>query len=153
MGRSGLCSGAMLLALATLAGAGPPKTPWYSRLNPFRKADAAAKQMPRDTVMVESPAAAGARARAAREKADWLRRIAVCTQLHDIALETNDEELRRQAERLNTRAWELYMIRLDTSLAGRPTPMTEAAARGPTVDDSHGGRSPSGPRARGAEQD
>lgn len=157
MGRHCFLSGAIVLALATLATAEPPRksTRWYSWLNPFKKTESPAKEQQRakneeSAKPVESPAA-----RSAREKADWLRRVAVCTQLEDIALETNDEELRRQAESLSSRAWEMYLKRSGTTLAGRSTPLNDSAAQRRPVDSSRAeqDRIPTGPRARGANQE
>lgn len=146
----------MVLALATLATAEPPRksTRWYSWLNPFKKTAAPAKEQAVKNDESVKPAESAA-VRSAREKADWLRRVAVCTQLEDIALETNDEELRRQAESLSSRAWEMYLKRSGSTLAGRSMPLNDSAALRRPVDSSRAeqDRIPTGPRARGANQE
>jgi len=43
-----------------------------------------------------------------REQAAYLRRLAVCDQLRDIALKNNDENLNRQADELQAQAWSIY---------------------------------------------
>lgn len=43
-----------------------------------------------------------------REQADYLRRLAVCDQLREIALKNNDENLNRQADDLQAQAWAVY---------------------------------------------
>jgi hypothetical protein len=43
-----------------------------------------------------------------REQADYLRRLAVCDQLRDIALKNSDESLNRQADELQAQAWSIY---------------------------------------------
>jgi hypothetical protein len=158
MGRNCLLSGTIVLILSALVTAAPPKksSRWYSWLNPFKKAEAPAAERPHakagePAMPVESPAA-----RSAREKADWLRRSAVCTQLLDIALETNDEQLRRWAEDLNTRAWDMYLKRSgQMPIAGQAMPVNTSAAQLRSRDDAQVEQSylRSGPRARGAGQE
>jgi hypothetical protein len=43
-----------------------------------------------------------------REQADYLRRLAVCDQLREVALKNNDENLNRQADELQAQAWTIY---------------------------------------------
>ena len=43
-----------------------------------------------------------------REQADYLRRLAVCDQLREIALKNNDDNLNRQADDLQAQAWAVY---------------------------------------------
>jgi hypothetical protein len=43
-----------------------------------------------------------------REQAAYFRRLAVCDQLRDVALKNNDENLRRQAEELESQASAIY---------------------------------------------
>jgi len=156
MGRWCLLSGAVVMALSAAASAEPPKRSWYSRLIPFRKADKPAADQARDkpaeaAKLSESPAA-----RLAREKADWLRRSAVCAQLHDIALETNDEQLRRWAEDLDARAYQIYVKRSNGMTAtGRFAPSSDTAAQRRPSNHSRAeeDRLSTGPRARGAGQD
>jgi hypothetical protein len=53
-----------------------------------------------------------------KEKADWLRRVAVCDRLRAIAVQTNDEELARKADLLDQRIWEVYRQRTSGSPPG-----------------------------------
>jgi hypothetical protein len=43
-----------------------------------------------------------------RQMNAYLRRVAVCDRLRDIAFQNNDTELQRQADQLELRAWEIY---------------------------------------------
>jgi hypothetical protein len=47
-----------------------------------------------------------------REEAAFLRRLAVCDKLKQIAYQTSDEKLQRQAEQLDERVWEVYSARI-----------------------------------------
>src|SRR5438105_1302737 len=67
------------------------KPSWFERLWPFHK-----KKSPEPVPLTKGTVESAA-ARQAREKADYLRRSAVCLKLHDIANQTNDEELHRKA--------------------------------------------------------
>ena len=51
-------------------------------------------------------------ARRLRAELDWKRRAEVCQKLRQIAFETNDDELDRFAERLDQRAWDVYIQRV-----------------------------------------
>ena len=48
------------------------------------------------------------RAEVKREQADYLRRLAACDQLREIAIKNNDENLNRQADELQAQAWTIY---------------------------------------------
>jgi len=48
-------------------------------------------------------------ARRLRAELDWKRRAEVCQKLRQIAFEINDDELDRFAERLDQRAWDVYL--------------------------------------------
>src|SRR5262245_23533741 len=87
----------------------PPATTsrsWWPRWMQFRprtvKKEPEPKPAPKPAP-VESPAVARA-----RETADWLRRVAVCDRLHQIAADNNDGELAQQADRLEQKAWAIY---------------------------------------------
>lgn len=56
-------------------------------------------------------------ARRLRAELDWKRRAAVCQKLRHIAYETKDDELDRYAERLDQRAWDVYVRQLGTGAA------------------------------------
>jgi hypothetical protein len=79
-----------------------PKPSWFQRLWPFHK-----KKTPPPASVLKGPVESAA-ARRARETADFLRRMAVCDKLKDIAFQTNDEELLRKAEQLDQRALAVY---------------------------------------------
>jgi len=48
-------------------------------------------------------------AQLAQAQADWLRRQEVCLRLRDIAHETGDDDLWRQADQLEQRAWDAFV--------------------------------------------
>jgi hypothetical protein len=79
-----------------------PKPSWFQRLWPFHK-----KKIPPPASVLKGPVESAA-ARQAREKADFLRRIAVCDKLKDIAFQSNDGELLRKADQLDQRALAIY---------------------------------------------
>jgi hypothetical protein len=43
-----------------------------------------------------------------REQAAYLRRLAVCDQMREIAIKNNDDNLNRQADELQAQAWAIY---------------------------------------------
>jgi hypothetical protein len=93
-------------------------------------------------LMKPGPAAAGA-ADLAREMANLLRRQAVCDQLRQIAIETRDEALLRQAEQLDQRAWATYSQRtgdLPGATARSSSDQETPAKHAGTVTASRGGR-------------
>jgi hypothetical protein len=53
-----------------------------------------------------------------RELAAFLRRQEVCDRLIQVAVQNNDEDMRRQAEDLYSRAWELYQQRTRPGAGG-----------------------------------
>jgi hypothetical protein len=113
---------ALLLALGTAAaqeraGNGEPAPNpqggggWLTWMWPFsRKAEApktpARAESPRGPTVVES-----AMALRRREEIALHRRLAVCLRLMEIADRTNDPDLRRQAEELDSLAWDTYNLR------------------------------------------
>jgi hypothetical protein len=54
-----------------------------------------------------------------REQAAYLRRLAVCDQLRDIALKNNDDNLNRQADELQAQAWAIYSKHVASFSAGK----------------------------------
>jgi hypothetical protein len=56
-----------------------------------------------------------------RAELDWKRRAEICQKLREIAASTGDADLERFAERLDQRAWELY-LRHTSSLPAQPLP-------------------------------
>jgi hypothetical protein len=73
-----------------------------------------------------------------REQAAYLRRLAVCDQMRDIALKNNDEKLNRQADELQAQAWAIYSKRIasfstgKTGIEGKEA-MSKAGAKTPTL--------------------
>ena len=59
-----------------------------------------------------------------REQADYLRRLAVCDQLREVALKNNDDNLNRQADELQNKAWEIYSRHIGCISAGVPPEST-----------------------------
>ncbi len=62
-----------------------------------------------------------------REQAAYLRRLAVCDQMREIALKNNDENLNRQADELQAQAWAIYSKHTGSFATGK--------APGTTGDD------------------
>jgi hypothetical protein len=98
------------------------KGSWFSRLFPGKSQPPA---KPKDKKAEKNEAAErhaismkAAVAAQAREKSDWLRRVAVCDKLRDIAILTNDAELLRKADSLDQRAWDTYQKRTARLPAG-----------------------------------
>jgi hypothetical protein len=54
-----------------------------------------------------------------REQAAYLRRLAVCDQLREIALQKNDDELSHQADELQAQAWAVYSKHIVSISPGR----------------------------------
>jgi hypothetical protein len=53
------------------------------------------------------------------EQAEYLRRLAVCDQLREVALKNNDEGLNRQADDLQAQAWAIYSKRVASISGGK----------------------------------
>ena len=89
---------------------------WWDKINPFSDKKAEVPALP-PTVPVTGKAA-GVPAVALKpaiaresEEAAWMRRTAVCDQLKQIAFDTNNVELERQADLLQQRVDELHRTR------------------------------------------
>jgi hypothetical protein len=75
-----------------------------------------------------------------REQAEYLRRLAVCDQLREVALRNNDDSLNHQADELQAQAWTIYskhVASLSAPVANAPSSegikiseITEAKRRG-----------------------
>lgn len=76
-----------------------------------------------DKVVVKSKVSEANSRQAELNKA--LRREAVCQRLRDIAEETNDPELAKQADLLESRAWAVYEQKMSTASLARFQPMNE----------------------------
>ena len=79
-----------------------------------KKSVAAAKEAAKKQSPPANPAA-GVRS---RELADYLRRMAVCDQLLQVAYDTKDEDLQRRAEQLKDCVWTTYQLRTERAAAG-----------------------------------
>ncbi|MCI0683162.1 MAG: hypothetical protein L0Y71_13760 [Gemmataceae bacterium] len=79
--------------------------PWSSRKVPEAKKDGTGQPVSETRKEAEA-------ARRLRAELDWKRRSEVCQKLRQIAYETKDDELDRFAERLDQRAWDVYVRRL-----------------------------------------
>ena len=147
MPRWGLSAGALALACVLVVssraaepeGDVPSPAPqaggnWFSRWFTSSK-PAAPKKTPEKALKDEDPAVhrmatrAAAAAQRAEEERVFLRRQAVCLKLRIIAAQTNNEELRRQADELDDRAWSVYQRRIAHLPAGGAE-MSVAATRG-----------------------
>jgi hypothetical protein len=70
----------------------------------FARSGVKERDAERSSAQSETPEQAQARARL-----DWHRRVAVINKLREIGLRTSDQELLRQADKLDERAFEVYM--------------------------------------------
>jgi flagellar biosynthesis GTPase FlhF len=66
-----------------------------------------------------------------REQAAYLRRLAVCDQLKDVALKNSDDQLMRQAEELEAQAKSVYENRVAHLSAGKVGDETEIKEENP----------------------
>ncbi len=153
----------VLLALPELARAGdadddgapPAKPSWLARL--FQpKSPAPVKTKPSKTKDLIAPKVSALNAAAsaqAREKADWIRRIAVCDKLREIAIVANDEELRRKADQLDQRAWDVY-VKHTANLPSGMASLQDERILGRRLGTSGGtgqGLLPAAPRGQGSQ--
>jgi hypothetical protein len=99
-----------LLAAGWLSAAEPEpaKGSWLERIQPWSKkvpeAQKDSQGKPHTDAMPHTDAS-----RRLRAELTWKRRAEVCHKLRQIAAQTNDAELERFAERLDQRAWEVYL--------------------------------------------
>ncbi|MCS7046727.1 MAG: hypothetical protein NZO58_10255 [Gemmataceae bacterium] len=88
------------------------KSAWTIRFWPFSKrapetqTHAAGQAADKQQAQIEA-------ARKLRAELDWKRRAEVCQKLRQIAFETKDDELDRLAERLDQRAWDVYVRQVE----------------------------------------
>jgi hypothetical protein len=123
MRRAGVGVTAAVLAVALAASAAaqdagdlrsmPPKTPaWWDGWFKAPAAKPAADKKPDGDRPPAGPTPADAAAATRkRELAAYLRRQAVCDRLLQVAVQNNDDDLYRQAQALDARAWEVYQRR------------------------------------------
>src|SRR5262245_7791352 len=115
-----MCVGALCLAGRVCAD--PPQTSWTARLWPWHKKVPEAQKDSTGQPAKEGKAEIDAALRL-RAELDWKRRAEICQKLRQIAYETNDDELDRFAERLDQRAWDVYIRQ--TGAAGANLPQDE----------------------------
>jgi hypothetical protein len=141
MQRCGRWCGTLLL-LATAGGlaaadAEPGKGSWLQRLQPWPKQVPEAQKDSQGKAHTEVTPHSDASRRLRAELA-WKRRAEVCQKLREIAVQTSDAELERFADRLDQRAWDVYLRQsgpvpaagtVDPSAATR-APVTPAATKG-----------------------
>src|SRR5207245_2565264 len=89
----------------------PASAPAPAPTRDAKKADRKGTKPPEAPVKA-APAVDEAAQQRNREEAAYLRRLAVCDKLKQIAYQTNDEKLQRQAEQLDERVWEVYSQRI-----------------------------------------
>ena len=104
---------ALAIGLGALGAAGrvaadPPQTSWTARLWPWSKKAPEGQKDATGQPAKEAKADVEA-ARRLRAELDWNRRAEICQKLRQIAYETKDDELDRFAERLDQRAWDVYI--------------------------------------------
>jgi hypothetical protein len=73
----------------------------------------------------------------AREETKYLRRLQVCDRLQEIAEDTNNPNLRRRAEELKARAWDLYHKRTAHVPAAPPERSAPARHQGMPAGPEH----------------
>ena len=102
-----------LLGLGWATGRGvaadPEKSSWTARLWPWSSKKVPEGQKDGSGQSVKDAKADFDAARRLRAELDWKRRAEICQKLRQIAYETKDEELDRFAERLDQRAWDVYI--------------------------------------------
>jgi len=113
---------------------GPPK-PAANKNADRKKPDVAVKASP-------APVVDTAAAVRAREEAAYLRRLAVCDKLQEVAQDTNDGELSRLAEQLAEQAWQVYLQRTAQLPASRADVEDHLLDRAEPKADVVGQRSP-----------
>jgi hypothetical protein len=88
---------------------------WFTRLFGGGKKgpspEEAAKVRKEEAEHSKKAARASAAAERSREEAALFRRQSVCLKLRAIAAQNNDDDLRRQADLLDERAWSIYLRR------------------------------------------
>jgi hypothetical protein len=96
---------------------------WFTRLlSPAEKVDPDKLADKADAPKIPPAVNRTALKAAKKAKADWERRVDVCDKLRRIAEETEDEDLRRKVDRLEQRAWDIYLAAKNaaTELEGPP---------------------------------
>lgn len=105
--------GTLVVSVGALAAVGrvdadPPQSSWTAKLWPWSKKvpegqkDATGQPAKETKADLDAP-------RRLRAELDWKRRAEICQKLRQIAYETKDDELDRFAERLDQRAWDVYI--------------------------------------------
>jgi hypothetical protein len=99
---------------------------WFTRwFTPAAKTESAKKVDAKADPQAPPPASTS---RLKQAKADLERRQAVCNRLIEIADASGDDDLRRKAEQLDQRAWDLYTT-MANRLRDAERPLGEVSAR------------------------
>lgn len=89
---------------------------WFTRM--FSKKEKPEDKKSEKDAAPKAPlvnSAAGARS---RELSNYLRRLAVCDQLMQVAYDTKDDELQHQVDQLKDRVWTTYQMRTERIAGG-----------------------------------
>lgn len=90
---------------------------WFTRL--FTKSEKKDdKKAAKDKEPPKPPLVNSTAAMRSRELSNYLRRLAVCDQLAQVAYDTKDDDLQRQVDQLKERVWTTYQVRTDQLGAG-----------------------------------
>lgn len=99
---------------------------WFSRMfTPADKTDAAKKI---DAKADEPKAPSASTRRLEKAKADLDRRQEICLKVREVAIATGDEDLRRKAEQLDQRAWDLFLA-IKNRVQASERPLGEMSAK------------------------
>ena len=101
---------------------------WLTRMFVPGQAKTAAKKAEEKALTEETKKAASTASRLEKARADLERRQAVCLKGREIALATGDEQLLRQAEQLDARAWDLF-VATKNRLVDSQRPLGEISAK------------------------
>ena len=105
-----------------LASGDEPRSTWFTRLfMPGVKTAETKKDDP------ASKAAAPVVVDEKLAKAEWLRRVEVCDKLREIAAENRDDDLKRRADQLESRAWDTYARKTGARAVTGDDPVPEEA--------------------------
>jgi hypothetical protein len=133
------------------------KSSWFGWMlggsTPAKPAEAPPREAPikktKPAPVKPTPVVDEAAAVRSREETAYLRRVAVCDRLKQVALQNNDQELVKMAEQLEERAWVVYSQRtaqlpashadfdLDERILEQHDRLSTAAAAAPPVSPTH----------------
>lgn len=102
---------------------------WFTRMFRRQAAVPKADDKSHQTVTNAPPAESAAQLRI-RAQMELMRRQEVCDKMREIAFQTSDDELRRQADQLDQRAWDAYVQKTSRVLGMRTLTPDEQALEG-----------------------